>query len=148
MVNPIDTRMGRRIVTTDTPLSGEPRLEMTWTMTSPTTSSSIAALVRITPRRVDVKLLERRRAKVVPRLVEQRAAPAAKLCSVEAFTRGFKVKDKPTGIAIPVRATPSDSPRLALRDWNDVSRPPKYHQIRILDVTQTTDDGGSHLRRQ
>ena len=73
-----DTKIGRRTVTTDNDAPGEPRLEITWIMTNPTTSSSIAALVSTTPRRVAVNLLERRTAKVVPRLVEQSAAPAAK----------------------------------------------------------------------
>lgn len=71
-----ETRIGRTTVIQLKLLP--PRLEMTWTMTRPTTSSIIAALVRTTPRREVASPLELRTVNVVPRLVEHSAAPAAK----------------------------------------------------------------------
>ena len=60
------------------PISPPPRLEMTCTITRPTTSSIIAALVSTTPNLVDDSPLDARTVKVVPKLVEHKAAPAAK----------------------------------------------------------------------
>jgi hypothetical protein len=91
-------------------------LEMTCTITRPTTSSIIAALVRTTPSRDDASPLEARTAKVVPRLVEHSAAPAAKACTGMALRSPWSVYERPMGTAMPVRATPDESSRLALRD--------------------------------
>lgn len=120
----MDTKIGRKTVTTDTDAPGEPKLETTWTMANPSTSSSIAALVRTTPRRVAVSLLERRTAKVVPRLVEQRAAPAAKHCRVEASVNDLRMKESAMGAEIPVSATPSERATLAFKELKEVRRPP------------------------
>ena len=75
----METKTGR---TTVTMLKfATPRFEMTCTITKPTTSSIIAALVRTTPRREAERPLEPRTVNVVPKLVEHNAAPAAKACS-------------------------------------------------------------------
>jgi hypothetical protein len=50
---------------------------MIWTITRPTTSSIIAALVRTVPSLVPVRPLALRMVNVVPKLVEHNAAPAA-----------------------------------------------------------------------
>jgi hypothetical protein len=75
----METRTGRTTVMALK--SAPPRFEMTCTITKPTTSSIIAALVRTTPRREAERPLEPRTVNVVPRLVEHNAAPAAKACS-------------------------------------------------------------------
>ena len=55
-----------------------PRLEITCTITNPITSSIIAALASTTPNLVFANPLVLKIVKVVPRLVAQSAAPAAK----------------------------------------------------------------------
>ena len=129
-----DTKTGRRTVATDTDAPGELRLETTWTMTNPATSSSIAALVSTTPRRVVVSLLERKTAKVVPRLVEQRAAPAAKHCRAEASVNGLRTKERAMGAAMPVSATPRERNMLAFKDLKEVRRPPAIGCQRQLGI--------------
>lgn len=57
----------------------------------PTTSSIIAALVRTTPILVVLKPLVCMTVKVVPKLVEHNAAPAAKACSGVAFASDSRV---------------------------------------------------------
>jgi hypothetical protein len=68
--------------------------------------------------------------KVVPRLVEHKAAPAAKAWRGVASKSLRREKDRAMGTAIPVMATADDSHRLALSDWNDVDRPPERGQRR------------------
>lgn len=73
---------------------------------------------------------------VVPRLVEQRDAPAAKACSglaLEAFppddnNAGRIAKDRAIGMMIPVIATTIDMERMfpCLSVVKDVTRPPKH----------------------
>lgn len=101
-----------------------PKLLMTCTMTKPTTSSIIAALVRTTPRREVERPLEPRTVKVVPKEVEQSAAPAAKACNGEALRRPCREYDSPIGTAMPVKAIQVESSRLALSDGNEVCSPP------------------------
>jgi hypothetical protein len=93
-------------------------------MTSPTTSSIMAALVRTTPSLEVESPLEARTVKVVPRLVEHSAAPAAKACTGVAFRRPCSVYERPMGTAIPVRATAEERSKLALSDLKEVERPP------------------------
>lgn len=104
--------------------AASPRLEMTSTMTSPTTSSSIAAVVRTVPSRVADNPVVLKIVKVVPKLVEQSAAPAAKACMGVAPTRGSKTKERAMGKEIPVIATATERKRFAFREEKFVSRPP------------------------
>jgi hypothetical protein len=62
--------------------------------------------------------------KVVPRLVEQRAAPAANDWSGVAFTRLSRAKERPIGTAIPVTATETHRRKFAFMAANDVESPP------------------------
>jgi len=91
---------------------------------TPTISSIIAALVNTTPILVVPKPLVCITVKVVPKLVEHNAAPAAKACSGEAFASDSRTYDKPIGRAIPVAATPAERARLAFNDLNEVLSPP------------------------
>jgi hypothetical protein len=93
-------------------------------MTSPITSSIIAALVRTTPSLDCAKPLVLSTVKVVPRLVEDNAAPAAKHCSGVASITDRRMKESPMGKLIPVIATQRDNKRLALREGRDVDKPP------------------------
>lgn len=109
---------------------------MTWTITRPTTSSSIAAVLRTTPILVFTNPLVLRTANVVPRLVEQSAAPAAKAWRGVALASLRRTKDKAIGNEMPVSATATERWMLALRDLNDVERPPARvsRYISILQV--------------
>ena len=71
------TPTGRKIVPIPTLPPLTPSSDTICTMIRPTISSSIAAVVRTVPSLVVTRLQVLRTAKVVPRLVEQRAAPAA-----------------------------------------------------------------------
>ena len=101
-----------------------PRFEITCTMTRPTTSSIMAALVKTTPRRDLVRPLVDRTVKVVPRLVEHRAAPAEKAWRGVAPSSCWRTKERPMGTPIPVAATAIDSSRLAFKEEKEVDRPP------------------------
>jgi hypothetical protein len=96
-------------------------------MTRPTTSSIIAAVVKTVPRRVADKPLVLRTVKVVPRLVEHSAAPAAKACTGVAPTSVRRTKERAMGKAIPVIATATERNKLAFREEKLVSRPPCLH---------------------
>jgi hypothetical protein len=122
IANAKDTTIGLTTVIASN--ASPPRFEITWTMIRPTTSSIIAALVKTTPRRVAESPLVPRIVNVVPRLVEQSAAPAEKACNGVALSIDMTAKEKPIGSRIPVVATIEDKPRLALRDLNDVDSPP------------------------
>lgn len=63
--------------------------------------------------------------KVVPRLVEHRAAPEAKACKGVAPSRDCRRNESPIGIAIPVSATPVERPKFAFNALKDVARPPR-----------------------
>jgi hypothetical protein len=84
----------------------------------------MAALVRTTPRRDSVKPLVPSTVKVVPKLVEQREAPAAKHWIGVAGVSRRRINDSAIGTPIPVSATASESHILALRDFNEVDNPP------------------------
>jgi hypothetical protein len=88
-------------------------------------SSIIAALVRTTPNRELESPLDASTVKVVPRLVEQRAAPAAKACRGVASKRLGRENESAIGTPIPVRATADERLRFALRDWKEVDKPPR-----------------------
>lgn len=93
-------------------------------MISPRTSSSVAAVINTVPSRVVIRPLVDRTVNVVPRLVEQRAAPAGNDCSGVALARPSKENEKAIGKQIPVKATPADSAKFDLTAWKDVERPP------------------------
>lgn len=90
----------------------------------PTTSSIIAAVVSTTPNRVTDSPLVAMTVKVVPRLVEHRAAPAAKACSGVAPTKPTRAYESAIGTVMPVRATPAERDRFAFSALKDVERPP------------------------
>lgn len=121
----MDTKTGLMTVVTLNDEAETPRLEMTCTMTRPTTSSIMAALVRTTPKRDLVSPLVVSTVKVVPKLVEQSAAPAANACNGVAPKRPWRTKESPIGALMPVIATPIDNRRLAFREEKEVARPPK-----------------------
>ncbi len=123
IANAVETNIGR---TTVTALKEDevPRFEMILTMTRPMTSSSIAALDRTIPKRLVTSPLELSRVKVVPRLVEQRVAPAAKAWRGVALAKLIKEKDKAIGMRIPVDATATESSRFDFRTAQDVGSPP------------------------
>jgi len=102
----------------------EPRFEITCTITNPTTSSIIAALLNTVPNLVLANPLVLRIVNVVPRLVLQSAAPAAKACRFDAPTRGRRTKDRAMGKLIPVIATAIESHRFFFNDLKLVSKPP------------------------
>ena len=81
----------------------------------------------------------RRTVKVVPRLVEQRAAPAVKACREEASLKDFNAKDRANGAAIPVIATPEESNRFAFSDLKDVARPPVTWSVGMLSRPHDRD---------
>ena len=62
--------------------------------------------------------------KVVPRLVEQRAAPAANACKGVADARLRRQEAKAIGKQMPVKATNMERPAFAFRDLKFVFRPP------------------------
>lgn len=64
--------------------------------------------------------------KVVHRLVEQRAAPAANACRAVADVRLCRQKAKAIGELIPVKATSTERPRFDFRDLKLVFEPPPY----------------------
>ena len=112
--NPIDTPIGRAIVSASTVPERE---EMTLTMTRPTTSSIMAAVTRTVPTRVDVKLAAERMAKVVPNDVDDNAAPAANAISLVIpvdVNNGMRRKDSAIGTKIPVIAINIDGTNVCL----------------------------------
>lgn len=125
-----ETRTGRTTVAgaISTSPPPPPRLDMIWTMTRPTTSSIMAAVLRTLPSRVDARPLVLSTVKVVPRLVEHRAAPAAKHCRYDAPAAGTNAKDRAMGAAMPVSATHADSSRLAFMVEREVERPPVFSE--------------------
>jgi len=62
--------------------------------------------------------------KVVPRLVVQRAAPAANAWSGFADKRGMSTYDSPIGTQIPVKATTVENMKFACNEEKEVERPP------------------------
>jgi hypothetical protein len=119
----IETPIGRTTVTALKELA-PPRFEMTCTMIRPITSSIIAALVRMTPRRLSVNPLVDRVVKVVPRDVEQSAAPAANAWRGVALRREIRIKERAIGAETPVAATRLESARLERRVRRFVESPP------------------------
>lgn len=101
-----------------------PRSEIICTNTSPNTSSNTAAPVRTMPRRVVIRPLVFRTVNVVPRLVEQSAAPALKDPRGVASARGCKKNENAMGRHVPVKATKVDRSKFALKLEKGVDRPP------------------------
>ncbi len=120
----IETRIGRMTFTALKEEEEEfPRYEIIWTITSLTTSSSMAARDDTTPKRLVTSPLELNKIKVVPRLVDQRAAPAANAWRGVAFAMPIKGKDRPIGRRMPVEATATESSKSVLSGETDVDRP-------------------------
>jgi hypothetical protein len=130
IAKPKETKMGRITVTASNE-DVSPRFEMTWTMINPTISSIMAADVNTTPRRLELRPLVLRRVKVVPRLVAQRAEPAAKACSGEAPIMGESTNDRPIGVTMPVMATSVESQKFAFNAEKDVDNPPGTSSERL-----------------
>jgi hypothetical protein len=104
----METNRGRITVTAlkdEEEESLPPRFDIICTMTRPTTSSSIAAAVVTVPSRVVISCVVDKMVNVVPRLVADRAAPAAKAWRGLADTKSLSTNDSPMGTLIPVRAT-------------------------------------------
>src|SRR6266536_4637261 len=129
ITSPIETATGLTTVIVLREEAELPRLDIIWTIMRPTTSSSMAALVRITPRRVVINPLVLSTVNVVPRLLKQIAAPAANDCSGVAIARPSREKDNAMGKLIPVTATPMESNILAFKERKVVERPP-IRQVR------------------
>lgn len=129
--NATDTRSGLTIVTALISAPDDPKLEMIWTMTRPTTSSIMAALVSTTPSRDVIRPVDRSTVNVVPRLVEHSAAPAANAWRGVAPLSFWRTKERPMGTVIPVMATHEDSQRLALRAPREVDRPPVLDKVSL-----------------
>jgi hypothetical protein len=107
-----------------------PKFEITCTITRPTTSSSIAALVRTTPSLVLVRPVVPRIVNVVPKLVEHNAAPAANACKAVPSTILWRVNERAMGRQIPVTATAIDSKRFAFRARKEVDNPPVLSSVK------------------
>jgi hypothetical protein len=86
----------------------------------------MAALVKITPSRLSVNPLVVRMVKVVPKEVEQSAAPAANACSGVTSRRRRSVKERPIGAPTPMAATRLERERFARRTLRFVERPPLH----------------------
>lgn len=123
--NATETKTGL-ITVTGPKLSFEvPRADITFTITSPTTSSIIAALVRITPSLLSVSPEVVRTVNVVPSEVEHNAAPAAKACKGVMLNRPCNTNERAIGAHIPVTATTVERKRFAFRVFTEVLNPPK-----------------------
>lgn len=92
----------------------------------------MAAVDKTVPRRVCVSPLVLSTVNVAPKLVEQRAAPAAKACKGVALLSLSSKKENAMGSKIPVAATPIDRPRFAFTAAKDVETPPVMHQNFII----------------
>lgn len=134
ITNPNETTIGLTTVRVVKSESDPPRFDITWTRTSPTTSSSIAALVSTVPRRDAVNPLAPRIENVVPKLVAQRAAPAANDWRGVADISSPRTNEKPIGNAMPVRATATERIKFAFREANEVERPPGRHILLAADT--------------
>lgn len=104
-----------------------PRFEIICTITSPITSSIIAALPKTTPRRVLARPVVERIVKVVPMLVEQSAAPAANACRGVAESRDMRINERPMGTPTPVVATSAEKIKLDFTWAKEVDSPPINH---------------------
>jgi hypothetical protein len=108
-----------------TPVPPPPPISsITRTTTNATTSSIIAAPLRTVPSRLRSSPLALRTAKVVPRLVLQRLAPAAKACRGVAPMRGTRRNERAIGARMPVTATARQSGALARSAGRELVRPP------------------------
>lgn len=85
----------------------------------------MAALESTTPNRLSVRPLVDSTVKVVPREVEQSAAPAANACTGESGIRPRRTKEMPMGAAMPVRATPEERDRFAFKALKLLEIPPR-----------------------
>lgn len=90
------------------------------------TSSIMAALVSTTPSLEFIKPVERSTVNVVPRLVEHKAAPAAKDWRGVALLSSWRMNESPTGTLMPVMAMHEDRKKLALRAFREVESPPNW----------------------
>ncbi|KAL2042906.1 hypothetical protein N7G274_004666 [Stereocaulon virgatum] len=95
-----------------------PTSEIICTMIRPTTSSSIAAVVRTVPSCVVVKPLVLSTVNVVPKLVDDSAAPAAKAYNSVAFARAKMQNEKGIGKQMPAKGTATDMTKFDLQ-WKE-----------------------------
>lgn len=86
----------------------------------------MAALVSTTPSLELIKPVERSTVNVVPRLVEHKAAPAAKDWRGVASLSSWRMNENPTGTLMPVIAMHEDKTKLALRALKEVESPPSW----------------------
>jgi len=78
----------------------------------------------MTPIRVLTSPLVRRTVNVVPKLVEHKAAPAAKAWRGVALASCWRRNESPIGMLMPVMATTEERKRFAFSDENDSESPP------------------------
>lgn len=128
ITRPKETAMGLITVTKLEEDSEFPKLDITLTRTSPTTSSNMVALVRTMPILVLVRPVVPRIVNVVPKLVEQRAAPAVNACKGVAMTRVPRENENAIGSPTPVTAIAVERSRFAFNEAYDVESPPIHHQ--------------------
>lgn len=128
MTRPKETAIGLTTARTLEVDSELPKLDITSTRTSPTTSSNMVALVRTVPILVWISPVVPRIVNVVPKLVEHRAAPAVNACRGVAITRARRENENAIGSPTPVKAMAVESSRFAFREAYDVERPPIHRQ--------------------
>lgn len=129
-----DTAIG--LITTRTLEDAEvPRLEITSTRTSPTTSSNMVALVRTVPIFVSLSPVVPRIVNVVPKLVEHRAVPAVNACRGEAITRARRENENAIGSPTPVKAIAVERSRFDFNESYDVESPPMHRQSKLQHRT-------------
>lgn len=87
---------------------------------------------RFTPILVVFKPLVHMTVNVVPKLVEQSAASAAKACSAVALVNTINRYDRPIGRAIPVKATIDESQTFATKLFADACKPPDSRSARFV----------------
>lgn len=136
--NAMETSKGRRTTGAESEFPSRPKFAMTCTSTNPITSSMIAALDSTTPSREVVRPLVPSTVNVVPRLVDDSDAPAAKHCKYVAQVSCLSTKDSPMGKLMPVKATATEIDRLAFTAFNEVDKPPVIRE----NKTQYAEKGG------
>lgn len=97
------------------------------------TSSIIAAVTRTVPTLVVFNFTEDRIANVVPREVDDNAAPAAKAVNLNTpAPSGMRINDNAMGRQIPVKATRMAGIKVCLSNFTSVERPPTINPRRQI----------------
>jgi hypothetical protein len=126
---PIEAPSGRTTISAVIPLASD---EITFTITKPTTSSSIAAAITTVLIRVVDNCVAESIAKVVPKDVDEEAAPAAKALSrviSSGRNKGIRRNDRAIGSNMPVIATRADGIIRVLSRLRSVFRPPSSFDL-------------------